>query len=364
MPITASKAKNSPPGSLLTIDNQIDPNSGTVRLRAEFPNKDHALFPNQFVNARLLLETRRGATVVPTAAIQRSPQATFVYLVKADQTVTVRQVRLGPTEGDNTAIDEGLSPGDLVVVEGAERLREGSKVELKGQGPGNRRRGKASNESFPHLHPAPGGDHPADGGHSAGRRRGLPPVAGFRPAPGGLPHHPGAHLFPGGQPRRHGLLRHRAPGAPVRADAGAEADDLQQLRRQFGHHPAVQSEPQPGRGRTGGAGGHQCRGHLPAQRPAQSAGLQQGQSGGCADPDAGPHFRYPAAAQGRRPGGYPAGPEDLPTAGRGASQHQRRPAAGGADSGQPHGPGRLWPDPGGPAHRHCRGQHQPGQGRL
>ncbi len=84
-------------GSLLTMDNQIDPNSGTVRLRAEFPNKDHELFPNQFVNARLLLETRQGVTVVPTAAIQRSPQGTFVYLVKADQTVTVRQVRLGPS---------------------------------------------------------------------------------------------------------------------------------------------------------------------------------------------------------------------------------------------------------------------------
>ena len=86
-PLTGSKPRKSPRGSLLTIDNQIDPNTGTVRLRAEFPNKDHELFPNQFVNARLLLDTRRGATVVPTAAIQRSPQGTFVYLVKADQTV-------------------------------------------------------------------------------------------------------------------------------------------------------------------------------------------------------------------------------------------------------------------------------------
>jgi membrane fusion protein, multidrug efflux system len=121
-------------GSLLTIDNQVDPNSGTVRFRAEFPNRDHALFPNQFVNARLLLETRRGVTLVPTAAIQRSPQGTFIYLVKADQTVAVRPVRPGPTEGDETAIDEGLQPGDQVVVEGTERLREGSKVELKGPG--------------------------------------------------------------------------------------------------------------------------------------------------------------------------------------------------------------------------------------
>jgi membrane fusion protein, multidrug efflux system len=124
-------------GSLLTMDNLIDPNSGTVRLRAEFANQDHGLFPNQFVNARLLLDTRRGTTVVPTAAIQRSPKATFVFLVKADQSVVMRQVRLGPMAGDNVAIDEGLSPGDVVVVEGAERLRDGSKVELKKSGPGN-----------------------------------------------------------------------------------------------------------------------------------------------------------------------------------------------------------------------------------
>ena len=129
-------------GHLLTIDNQIDTNSGTLRFRAEFDNKDHMLFPNQFVNARLLLDTKRGATVVPTAAIQRSPQGTFVYLVKADQTVTVRPVKLGPSEGDETAIDEGLAPGDRVVVEGAERLREGSKVEVKGPGPGTSRKAR------------------------------------------------------------------------------------------------------------------------------------------------------------------------------------------------------------------------------
>jgi len=123
-------------GSLLTMDNQIDPGSGTVRLKAEFPNKKHELFPNQFVNARLLLDTRRGTTVIPTAAIQRAAQSTFVFLVKDDQTVTVRKVRLGPLEKDEAAIDEGLSPGDQVVVEGAERLREGSKVEVKTP-PGN-----------------------------------------------------------------------------------------------------------------------------------------------------------------------------------------------------------------------------------
>jgi membrane fusion protein, multidrug efflux system len=124
-------------GYLRSLDNQIDPNSGTIKLRAEFANKDHMLFPNQFVNARLLLETRHGVILVPTGVIQRSPQGPYVYLVKPDRTVMVRQVRLGPAEGDITAIEEGLAPGDLVVLEGAERLREGSKVELKNNGNNN-----------------------------------------------------------------------------------------------------------------------------------------------------------------------------------------------------------------------------------
>ena len=94
-------------GVLLTIDNQIDPNTGTVRLKAEFANKDHELFPNQFVNARLLLDTKRGTTVVPTAAIQRSPQGTFVYLVKADQTVTVRRCASDPRKEITPASTKG-----------------------------------------------------------------------------------------------------------------------------------------------------------------------------------------------------------------------------------------------------------------
>ncbi len=122
-------------GHLLTADNQIDTTTGTDRLKAMFPNKDNELFPNQFVNARLLMDTLRGVTVVPTAAVQRSPKGTYVYMVKEDQTVTVRWVKLGPSEGDSISIEEGLSPGELVVVEGAEKLKEGSKVEVQKQGP-------------------------------------------------------------------------------------------------------------------------------------------------------------------------------------------------------------------------------------
>jgi len=120
-------------GSLLTIDNQIDPATGTVRLRAIFQNEKNELFPNQFVNARLLVEVRRGATVVPASAIQRGPEGTFVYVVTADHTATVRPVTIGEVQEGQASIKAGLSPGELVVVDGAERLREGSRVELRAQ---------------------------------------------------------------------------------------------------------------------------------------------------------------------------------------------------------------------------------------
>ncbi|HZC68311.1 MAG TPA: MdtA/MuxA family multidrug efflux RND transporter periplasmic adaptor subunit [Nitrospirales bacterium] len=118
-------------GYLLTVDNQIDPSTGTVRLKAVFPNEDNELFPNQFVNARLLLDVKRGATIVPAVAVQRSPQGTFVYVVKADQTVGVRPVSIGVTEGDDVSINAGLSPDELVVVDGTEKLREGAKVDVQ-----------------------------------------------------------------------------------------------------------------------------------------------------------------------------------------------------------------------------------------
>ena len=116
-------------GFLLTVDNEIDPSTGTVRLKAEFPNQNDELFPNQFVNARLLVDVKHDATLVPAAALQRGTQGTFVYVVKDDHTVAMRPVRVGVTEGDDASIDAGLSPGDLVVVDGADRLREGSAVE-------------------------------------------------------------------------------------------------------------------------------------------------------------------------------------------------------------------------------------------
>jgi membrane fusion protein, multidrug efflux system len=116
-------------GTLITVDNQIDPATGTVKLKAEFPNTDGSLFSNQFVNVRMIVETRKDMTVVPAAAVQRGAQGMFVYVAKDDNTVTVRPVKVGPSEGPLTAIEAGVEPGERVVVDGVDRLREGAKIE-------------------------------------------------------------------------------------------------------------------------------------------------------------------------------------------------------------------------------------------
>jgi multidrug efflux system membrane fusion protein len=119
-------------GNVAAVDNTVDPSSGTVRIKATFPNEDNALFPNQFVNARLLVNTLEKATIVPAAAVQHGPNnLTFTYVVKGDQTVEMRNIVTGPTEGDLTAIKEGVAPGDMVVTDGVDKLQNGSKVEVR-----------------------------------------------------------------------------------------------------------------------------------------------------------------------------------------------------------------------------------------
>jgi multidrug efflux system membrane fusion protein len=115
-------------GSLTTLDNQIDPTTGTLKLRATFANAKGTLFPNQFVNAKLLVQEKHGVTLVPTAAVQRNSQAIYVYVVKADSTVTVRPITIGTTEGDDSEVTSGLTPGEVVVMTGVDKLQEGSKV--------------------------------------------------------------------------------------------------------------------------------------------------------------------------------------------------------------------------------------------
>jgi multidrug efflux system membrane fusion protein len=116
-------------GSLLTLDNQIDQTTGTVKLKAIFQNQDLALFPNQFVNARLLVDTKRGVVLLPTAAIQRNAQGAFVYVIGSDNTATLHTVTVGTTDG-NTAAVQGVNAGDEIAVNGFDKLQNGAKVTI------------------------------------------------------------------------------------------------------------------------------------------------------------------------------------------------------------------------------------------
>lgn len=137
LPVTAYDRSGSTEldkGTLNTIDNQIDTTTGTVKLRALFNNDQLILFPNQFVNVQLTVDTLRNADLVPASAIQRGAPGTFVYVVKPDRTVAVRKVKLGPGDGQHVAIVSGLEPGESVVIDGSDRLRDGAKVTLASAG--------------------------------------------------------------------------------------------------------------------------------------------------------------------------------------------------------------------------------------
>jgi multidrug efflux system membrane fusion protein len=119
-------------GRVIALDSQIDTTTGTVKVRAQFDNPDYALFPNQFVNAQLLVRTLHDAVTVPTAAIQRGEPGTYVYVINGDTTVSVRPIKLGPTDGPMAAVNSGLAVGDRVVVDGGDRLRDGARVIVPG----------------------------------------------------------------------------------------------------------------------------------------------------------------------------------------------------------------------------------------
>ncbi len=136
-------------GTLTTIDNQIDSSTGTFKLKAQFANDDEGLFPNQFVNVQLLVDTLHDVTTIGASAVQRGAPGTFVYLVKPDDTVTVRPVKLGPSAGERIAVESGLAPGDKVVVDGADKLKEGAKITVAGAAKpqGDAKPGEAGNGS-------------------------------------------------------------------------------------------------------------------------------------------------------------------------------------------------------------------------
>jgi membrane fusion protein, multidrug efflux system len=134
LPVTAydrSGTSKIADGMLQTFDSQIDPTTGTIKLRAQFPNEPRLLFPNQFVNIRLLLDTHKAVTTMSTAGIQRGAQGSFVYLVNPKDTVSVRKVELGVTDGDLVEIRSGLAPGDRIVADGADKLRDGARISVR-----------------------------------------------------------------------------------------------------------------------------------------------------------------------------------------------------------------------------------------
>jgi len=163
-------------GTLSAIDNQVDPSTGTVKLKAVFANDDDTLFPNQFVNARLLVETLRDTTLVPLAALQRGPDSSFVWIVQPDSTVALRTVRTGPAQGDQVAITSGLEPGEMVVTDGIDKLAPKAKVAVRGMAPVADGPKRAESGR-----PGPGGDGPrpaAESGPAGTAAAAVAPPAG------------------------------------------------------------------------------------------------------------------------------------------------------------------------------------------
>jgi multidrug efflux system membrane fusion protein len=175
LPVTAWDRSNThqlASGTLQSIDSQIDTTTGTIRLKSLFANDDERLYPQQFVNVVLLLDTLHGATLIPQAGVQRGAPGTYVYVVNADQTVSVRQVTVGPGDASNITITAGLKPGDTVVVDGADRLKDGAKVLVRQGGAARPGAGAAAHPGSDAGPPAPGQQR------QGGRRHSQPGSSG------------------------------------------------------------------------------------------------------------------------------------------------------------------------------------------
>ncbi len=265
-------------GQLLTGDNQIDPSTGTLKLKASFPNTDNALFPNQFVNTKLLVNMKKDVILVPVAAIQHGNQGTFIYVVDTDaDTVSMKNVIVGTValDGSNAEIKSGIDEGDVVVTDGVDKLQDGSKIivtqpDAQGQHSTNaptadstRRHGERhlgrfrteSHESFPDVYPAAHRHDAFHGGDFAGRLRGISAVTDLGTSRGRLSDDADRHLLSGRKSRSHGLVRHRSAGTAVRPGARFAADDFDQFGRKLRHHTSIQSLSRYRRRRAGGAAG-------------------------------------------------------------------------------------------------------------
>ncbi len=310
----------------MTLDNQIDAQTGTVKAKARFANAEAALFPNQFVNVRLPAahDRGRGGRAGDGAAARAERRLRLRRRRRPHGDACDRSSAASPTD-EVIAIAQGLEAGERVVTEGGDRLRDGARVQLPSDRPASargrparrvgrrrrcvgrrpaatapaarrRRRLIAAHDRRPvrdepvaPVHPAAGGDLAADGGDRAGRPRRLPVPAAVGAAAGRLPDDPGADALPRRQPRGDGQHRHRAARAPVRPDGRPRADELDQRGGRLDHHAAVHARPDARRRRAGGAGGDQRRRLAAARRPAGAAGLRQGQPGRRAGADAGDH---------------------------------------------------------------------------
>ena len=228
-------------GQLLSTDNQIDVATGTVKLKAQFPNPESKLFPNQFVNVRMVVDTRQGVIVVPVAAIQRGNQGTVVYVVKEDNTVTLRPVQTGPTEGQLIAVESGLQAGERVITDGVDRIREGARVEVTEPGGGQRARPPGEGRGA-------GGEGRGPGGEGRARREQAA--------------QPGAAAPPKGAAAPQGS---NAPAAVELPDAAREErrkrleamtpEQREALKKKFESMTPEQREEWKKRRREGGEGG-------------------------------------------------------------------------------------------------------------
>jgi membrane fusion protein, multidrug efflux system len=159
-------------GTLQSLDSQIDTTTGTIRLKATFPNTDESLFPQQFVNVVLLLDTLHGATLIPQSGVQRGAPGTYVYVVNADQTVSVRKVTLGAGDAANVSITQGLKPGETVVVDGADKLKDGAKVLVRQRTPPGTAPGAGQRQSSGQAQEGGHGHHPHGGQGGQGSQGG------------------------------------------------------------------------------------------------------------------------------------------------------------------------------------------------
>ena len=226
-------------GPLALVDNQVDATTGTIRLKAEFANKDHKLWPSLTVATRLLIETLQGVVVVPDVAVQRGPDGLFAYVVGKDGKAEMRKLAVGVIEDGHAVITQGLQPGERVVTSGYYRLQPGSLVQIRDAGNADeserhadrRARGRLGHEHLRALHPVSDRHLAADGRHALRRPRRLPDAAGRAAAAGRFPDHPGLGRTSRRQSRNDGVDGRPAAGAPVRTNPRRVADDLDQRAR-------------------------------------------------------------------------------------------------------------------------------------